>query len=157
MTKKTIMQRFKEAQEKAEAEGQITSVARLASYMADDDGVCCPGIESYLAVLAVDALERIANALEKDTGGLIMGEFEAQDITDFIKAFNALKSGYHACPNRGGVDIVIDDRLKASLMERQSMWDFEKSTFSYKELLLMANLSAALLGLRGKIDNEQNS
>lgn len=155
MTKKTIMQRFKEAQEKAEAEGKIPSVARLASYMADDDGVCCPGIESYLAVLAVDALERIANALEKDAGGLIMGEFEAQDITDFIKAFNALKSGYHACTNnRGGVDIVIDDRLKASLMERQSMWAIEKSTFSYKELFLMANLSAALLGLRGEIEND---
>lgn len=83
-----------------------------------------------------------------------MDEFETQDITDFIKAFNALKSGYHACPNnRGGVDITIDGRLKASLMERRSMWAIEKSTFSYKELLLMARLSAALLGLRGGIDN----
>lgn len=114
----------------------------------------CPA-EVALDVLKIGALRQIANALKKDAGGLIMGEFEAQDITDFIKAFNALKSGYHACPNnRGGVDIVIDDRLKASLMERQSMWDFEKSTFSYKELLLMANLSAALLGLRGGINND---
>ncbi|MFV4955487.1 hypothetical protein [Lactobacillus delbrueckii] len=84
-----------------------------------------------------------------------MDEFEAQDITNFIKAFNALKSGYHACPNsRGGVDIVIDGRLKASLMERQSMWAIEKSIFSYKELLLMANLSAALLGLRGGFNDD---
>lgn len=114
----------------------------------------CPA-EEALDVLKIDALRRIANALEKDAGGLIMGKFEARDITDFIKAFNALKSGYRACRNnRGGVDIVIDDRLKASLMERQSMWDFEKSTFSYKELLLMANLSAALLGLRGEINDD---
>ena len=85
-----------------------------------------------------------------------MDAFEAQNetLTGFIKEFNALKSGYHAQPNnRGGVDIVIGGRLKASLMERQSMWNFEKSTFSYKELFLMANLSAALLGLRGGISN----
>lgn len=84
-----------------------------------------------------------------------MDEFETQDITDFIKAFNALKSGYHACPNsHGGVDIAIGGRLKASLMERRSMWAIEKSIFSYKELLLMANLSATLLGLRGGINND---
>lgn len=86
-----------------------------------------------------------------------MDAFETQNetLTDFIKEFNALKYGYRACPNdRGGVDIVIDGRLKASLMERQSMWNFEKSTFSYKELLLMANLSAALVGLRGGINDD---
>ena len=84
-----------------------------------------------------------------------MAEFEAQDIINLIKEFNALKSGYHACPNSsGGVDIVIDGRLKASLMERQSMWAIEKSIFSYKELLLMANLSAALLGLRGGFNDD---
>lgn len=79
-----------------------------------------------------------------------MDVFETQDeiLTDFIKAFNALKSGYHACPNsHGGVDIVVDGRLKASLMSRQSMWAIEKSAFSYKELFLMAHLSVALLGL----------
>lgn len=86
-----------------------------------------------------------------------MTEFETQDETlfDFIKAFNALKYGYHAYPNnRGGVDIVIDGRLKASLMERQSMWTIEKSIFSYKELFLMADLSAALLGLRGGFNDD---
>ncbi|MBT9069206.1 hypothetical protein ACXO8X_02500 [Lactobacillus delbrueckii subsp. bulgaricus] len=98
-----------------------------------------------------------------------MTEFETQgetlpDFTDFIKEFNALKYGYSACLNkRGGVDIVVgnvinyDGELKASLLPRQSMWDFEKSTFSYKELLLMANLSATLLGLRGGINNDQEN
>lgn len=84
----------------------------------------------------------------------MMNDFEVRDIADFVNAFNGLKYGYHARPNdRGGVDIVVDDRLMASLMERQSMWAIEKSTFSYKELLLMANLSAALLGIRGGISN----
>lgn len=86
-----------------------------------------------------------------------MDEFETQNeiITDFITAFNGLKYGYHACLNkRGGVDIVVDDRLMASLMERQSMWAIGKLTFSYKELFLMAHLSAALLGLRGEINDD---
>lgn len=91
-----------------------------------------------------------------------MTEFETQgetltDFTDFIKAFNALKCGYHACPNNcGGVDIVInpDGRLQASLMPRQSLWAIEKSIFSYKELFLMADLSAALLGLRGGFNDD---
>lgn len=80
----------------------------------------------------------------------------SETLANFIKAFNALKYGYHACPNnRGGVDIVInpDGRLMASLLPRQSLWAIEKSTFSYRELLLMANLSAALLGLRGGNDS----
>lgn len=79
----------------------------------------------------------------------------SETLAGFIKEFNALKSGYHAClNNRGGVDIVIDGRLKASLMSRQSLWTIEKSIFSYKELFLIANLSAALLGLRGGISND---
>ena len=80
----------------------------------------------------------------------------SETLANFIKEFNALKYGYHACPNnRGGVDIVInhDGRLMASLLPRQSLWTIEKSTFSYRELLLMANLSAALLGLRGGNDS----
>lgn len=80
----------------------------------------------------------------------------SETLANFIKAFNALKCGYHACPNnRGGVDIVVnsDGILMASLLPRQSIWAIEKSTFSYKELLLMANLSAALLGLRGGNDS----
>lgn len=80
----------------------------------------------------------------------------SETLAKFIKAFNGLKYGYHACPNnRGGVDIVInpDGRLMASLLPRQSLWAIEKSTFSYRELLLMANLSAALLGLRGGNDS----
>lgn len=80
----------------------------------------------------------------------------SETLANFIKAFNALKYGYHACPNnRGGVDIVTnyDGRLMASLLPRQSLWAIEKSTFSYRELLLMANLSAALLGLRGGNDS----
>lgn len=80
----------------------------------------------------------------------------SETLANFIKAFNALKCGYHACPNnRGGVDIVVhpDGRLMASLLPRRSLWAIEKSTFSYRELLLMANLSAALLGLRGGNDS----
>lgn len=80
----------------------------------------------------------------------------SETLANFIKAFNGLKYGYHACPNnRGGVDIVInpDGRLMASLLPRQSLWAIEKSTFSYRELLLMANLSADLLGLRGGNDS----
>lgn len=80
----------------------------------------------------------------------------SETLANFIKAFNALKYGYHACPNnRGGVDIVTnyDGRLMASLLPRQSLWAIEKSTFSYRELLLMANLSAAMLGLRGGNDS----
>ena len=92
-----------------------------------------------------------------------MAEFDmrnvqgGQTLTDFIKAFNALKYGYHAClNNRGEMTIVSnqDGKLMASLLPRQSMWDFEKSTFSYKELLLMANLSATLLGLRGGFNDD---
>lgn len=80
----------------------------------------------------------------------------SETLANFIKAFNALKYGYHACPNnRGVVDIVAnsDGILMASLLPRQSLWAIEKSTFSYRELLLMANLSAALLGLRGGNDS----
>ena len=91
-----------------------------------------------------------------------MTEFETQgetlpDFTDFIKAFNALKYGYHAClNNRGEMTIVSnqDGELMASLLPRQSLWAIEKSTFSYEELFLMANLSAALLGLRGGINDD---
>lgn len=79
----------------------------------------------------------------------------SETLAKFIKAFNALKYGYHACPNsHGGVDIVTNNGdLMASLLPRQSLWAIEKSTFSYKELLLMANLSASLLGLRGGNDS----
>lgn len=80
----------------------------------------------------------------------------SETLANFIKAFNALKYGYHACPNdSGGVDIVIntDGRLMASLLPRQSLWAIEKATFSYRELLLMANLSASLLGIRGGNDS----
>lgn len=78
----------------------------------------------------------------------------SETIAKFIKEFNAFKYGYHAHPNNhGGVDIVNSDgRLMASLLPRQSLWAIEKSIFSYKELLLMANLSAALLGLQGGND-----
>lgn len=79
----------------------------------------------------------------------------SETLANFIKAFNALKYGYHARESdRGGVDIVNHDgRLMAGLLPRQSIWAIEKSTFSYRELLLMANLSADLLGLRGGISN----
>lgn len=80
----------------------------------------------------------------------------SETLANFIKAFNALKCGNHACPNnRGVVDIVAnsDGRLMASLLPRRSLWAIEKSTFSYRELLLMANLSADLLGLRGGNDS----
>lgn len=84
----------------------------------------------------------------------------SETLANFIKAFNALKYGYHAClNNRGGIDIVTntDGSLMASLLPRQSLWAIEKSTFSYRELLLMANLSAALLGLWGGDETEKET
>lgn len=82
---------------------------------------------------------------------------DSETIVGFIKEFNALKYGYHAyLNNRCGVDIVTntDGSLMASLLPRQSLWAIEKSTFSYRELHLMANLSAALLGLRGGFNDD---
>lgn len=55
----------------------------------------------------------------------------SETLAGFIKEFNALKSGYHAClNNRGVVDIVIDGRLKASLMSRQSLWTIENQSLA---------------------------
>ncbi|MCD5464880.1 hypothetical protein LOB94_03600 [Lactobacillus delbrueckii subsp. bulgaricus] len=80
-----------------------------------------------------------------------MAEFDmrnvqgGQTLTDFIKAFNELKYGYHAClNNRGEMTIVSnqDGKLMASLLPRHDLWAIEKSTFSCKELFLMANMSA---------------
>ena len=85
-------------------------------------------------------------------------DIKTQDetLTNFVEAFNALKYGYHACPNsHGGVDIVSNNGdLMASMLPRPSLWAIEKSTFSYKELLLMANLSATRLGLRGGFNDD---
>lgn len=118
-----------------------------------------------------------------------MDEFETQDITDFIKAFNALEkdqeedsggqtltyhdflkaynanhSGYHACAaaQNGmvvGVAIIsgYDGRLMASLRTESLTWHFEDSVFRYDELNLMAKLAATLPGLRGEIKNERIS
>lgn len=164
MTKNTIMQRFKEAQEKAEAEGKIPSVARLASYMADDDGVCCPGIESYLAVHTLDALERIANALESNANQTQAKSNQTQikgSLTyhEFFEEFNK-KSDYHARKNnRGWVDIVLDGKLIASFLPHTGGWYFTEteSSFPADELMLMTKLAATPPELRGEIDDERNS
>ena len=162
MTKKTIMQSLKEADEKADIKGRYY-MDQLFSYAADNENeLRFENIEQHVAVHTLDALERIANALEKDqeedSGG--------QTLTyhDFLKAYNANHSGYHACAaaQNGmvvGVAIIsdYDGRLMASLRTESLTWHFEDSVFRYDELNLMAKLAATLPGLRGEIKNERIS
>ncbi|MCD5445113.1 hypothetical protein [Lactobacillus delbrueckii] len=69
MTKKTIMELLKEAEEKAEAEGNHLDLDRLFGCAADEkdeDSLCFESIEQYVAIHTLDTLERIANALEEN-------------------------------------------------------------------------------------------
>ena len=71
MTKKTIMEQLKEAREKAKAKDGFYDLDRLFSYVADEDGVpldsSLNSVEGHVAVRTLDALERIAKALESNT------------------------------------------------------------------------------------------
>lgn len=110
----------------------------------------CPA-EERVDILKVAALQRIANALEKDQEEDVGG----QTLTyhDFFEEFNK-KSDYHAQKStRGGVDIVLDDELKASLLPHSGCWFFAESCFSADELTLMAQLAATPPELRWEINN----
>jgi hypothetical protein len=163
MTKKTIMEQLTETDIRAKIKGRYYDMNRLFGHAMDDaNELHFENIEQHVAVHTLDALERIANALEKDqeedSGG--------QTLTyhDFFKAYNANHSGYHAYPaaQNGmviGVAIIsdYDGRFMASLRTESLTWHFEDSVFRYDELILMAKLAATLPGLRGEIDNERIS
>ena len=90
MTKKTIMQSLKEAEEKAEAEGNHLDLDRLFGRAADEndeDSLCFESIEQYAAIHTLDTLERIANALEENEHG---GENMDQDILTRKQAMETL-------------------------------------------------------------------
>lgn len=117
----------------------------------------CPAKEA-LDVLKVDALRRIAKALESNVNQTQAKSNQTQiksNITyqDFFKEFNK-KSDYHARKSaRGGVDIVLGGELKASLLPHTGGWFFAESGFPADELTLMAKLAATSPELRGEIDN----
>lgn len=77
---------------------------------------------------------------------------------DFFVAFNRIDSDHHACADLHGGAIISDGEgyLIADLAAGSCIWHFEKSGLGCDELVLMANLSAALAGLRGGINDDQN-
>lgn len=81
---------------------------------------------------------------------------------EFIKAFNALNKGTHACKSsHGGVAIFdspsIPCKKMASLGLESRVWVFEKTAkiFNYDELTLMAKLATTLPELRGGFNDER--
>ncbi|MBT9069207.1 hypothetical protein ACXO8X_02505 [Lactobacillus delbrueckii subsp. bulgaricus] len=116
----------------------------------------CPA-EEALDVLKVDALQRIANALEENERNEQTQTKRKPKFTfnDFIEMFNALKKSYRAYPNdRGGVKLVSnhDGDLKANLLPNSCVWALETSDFYPDELSLMAGLAATSPELRGEIN-----
>lgn len=160
MTKKTIMELLKEAEEKAEAEGNHLDLDRLFGRAADEkdeDSLCFESIEQYVAIHMLDTLERIANALEENERNEQTQTKRKPKLTfnAFIEMFNALKKSYRAYPNdRGGVKIVSnhDGALKANLLPNSCVWALETSDFYPDELSLMAGLAATSPKLRGEIN-----
>ncbi len=157
MTKKTIMEQLTETDIRAKIKGRYYDMNRLFGHAMDDaNELHFENIEQHVAVHTLDALERIANALEKDqeedSGG--------QTLTyhDFFEEFNKKSDGLRACKScRGGVDIVLDGELKASLLPHTGGCFFAESGFPADELTLMAKLAATSPELRGEIDNERIS
>lgn len=158
MTKKTIMELLKEAEEKAEAEGNHLDLDRLFGRAADEKdeaSLCFESIEQYVAIHTLDTLERIANALEENERNEQTKRKPKLTFNDFIKEFNLLKKSYRAYPNdRGGVKIVSnhDGALKANLLPNSCVWALETSDFYPDELSLMAVLAATSPKLRGEIN-----
>lgn len=155
MAKKTIMELLKEARKKAEADGNPPSLGWLLGYMGDDEGVCYPGIESFLAVHTLDALERIANALEKDQEENSDGE--TLTYHEFFEEFNAISSEYYARPFNHGRRISIKKSsgfVAATLYVGYRFWNFNESQFNSNELALMAQLATTSPELRGEIDDD---
>lgn len=153
MTKKTIMELLRETNKKAESEGHYYDMDRLFGHtMNAANDLHFESIEQHVAVHTLDALERIANALEKGQEG----GSGRQTLTyhDFFEEFNK-KSDYHAQKSaRGGVDIVLDGELKASLLPHTGGWFFAESGFPADELTLMARLAATSPELRGEINDD---
>lgn len=80
---------------------------------------------------------------------------------EFVKAFNALNQGPHACESsHGGVAIftraAIPCQKMASLGLESRVWVFEKAAkiFNYDELTLMAKLATTLPELRGGFNDD---
>lgn len=156
MTKKTIMEQLTEADKKADIKGRYY-MDQLFSYVADNENeLHFESIEQHVAVHTLDALERIANALEKDQEGDLGG----QTLTyhEFFEEFNKIQRGYHACiSNRGGAVIVDEEgNLKASLGANSSVWIFNVSGFSSDEFALMGKLAATSPELRGGHNGERS-
>ncbi len=126
-------------------------------------------IEQHVAVHTLDALERIANALEKEPERETQGIQGEQALTyhDFFKDFNAIARGCHACAffhNEVPIGVIIvsdpDGDWRdpwASLGIESLTWNFNKSAFDYGELALMVKLAATPPKLRGGIDKEVNN
>lgn len=133
MTKKTIMELLKETDEKYANELRFES------------------IEQHVAVHTLDALERIANALEKDQEE----GSGRQTLTyhEFFEEFNKISLGYHACSDLDEV-VILDQEgnLKASL--NCYVWSFRESGFDSGELALMEKLAATSPELRGEINDD---
>lgn len=156
MTKKTIMELLREADEKEDSKGRYY-MDRLFSHAMDDaNELHFESIEQHVAVHILDALERIANVLEENGHSEQAQTQSMLTYHDFFKAFNAISSDYHARKSdRGGVDIVLNNgELRASLLPHVRGWYFTESGFHSDELTLMAQLAATLPELRGEINDD---
>lgn len=158
MTKKTIMESLKEADEKDDIKGRYY-MDQLFSHAADNENdLKFESIEQCVAVRTLDALERIANALEKgqeeDSGG--------QTLTyhDFCQSFNEISNKYYAeyyaKPFNGIVASISNSSgfVVAGLYASSRIWNFHESNFNCNELALMTQLAATLPELRGGIEND---
>lgn len=147
MTKKTIMESLKEADEKDDIKGRYY-MDQLFSHAND---LHFETIEQCVSVRTLDALERIANALEKDS------DDKTLTYQEFFKQFNKNSDELRARKSdRGGVDIVTTEEpwngdLRASLLPHTNGWYFAESGFPADELMLMTRLAATPPERRGKI------
>lgn len=155
MTKKTIMELLKETDEKEEIKGRYYMDHLFSHAMDYANELHFESIEQHVAVHTLDALERVANALEKDqeedSGGKTL------TFHEFFKEFNKSSDGLRACKSdRGGVDIVAtnDGELRASLLPQSPAWYFKESAFYSYELALMEKLAATSPELRGEINDD---
>lgn len=144
MTKKTIMQLLTEADEKDDIKGHYYMDQLFSHAMDDAHELHFESIKQCVAVRSLDALERIANALEKDSTD------QTLTYQEFCKEFNAHARSYHAEPsNRGGAVIVdAQGNSRASLDPKSRDWCFNASAFSFDELMLMTKLVNTLPKLR---------
>ncbi|MGZ1343163.1 hypothetical protein ACXO8R_03070 [Lactobacillus delbrueckii subsp. bulgaricus] len=162
MTKKTIMEQLTETDIRAKIKGRYYDMNRLFGHAMDDaNELHFENIEQHVAVHTLDALERIANALEKDqeedSGG--------QTLTyhDFCQSFNEISdeysSEYYVKPFNGRMVSISNSRgfVVASLYASSRIWNFHESDFNCNELALMTQLAATSPELRGEIDNERIS